>query len=44
MDKDMLLKVAKQVREEGITTSATKDLMKKAQEIRLVSFIAAIKR
>lgn len=44
MNKEELLKVAKLVREEGITTSSSKDLLKRASEVKIVSLIASIKK
>ncbi len=44
MEKKELLKLAEEVRKEGITTNAHKDLLKKASEIKIVSLLAAINR
>lgn len=44
MDKELLLKVAREVREQGVTVAASKELMKKASDMRIVSLIAAIKK
>ncbi len=44
MDKDILLKIAKSVREDGITTNTTKGLLKKASDMRIVSLLAAINK
>lgn len=44
MNKSELLKVASDVREQGITTNCVKDLLKKASEIRIVSLLAAINK
>ena len=42
-DKNELLKVAQEVKEQGITTSVHKDLVKKAHIIKIASLIAFIK-
>ena len=44
MEKKELLKLAEDVRREGITTSAHKYLLKKASEIKIVSLLAVINR
>jgi len=43
-DKAELLKVAEQVREQGVTTTAAKTLMKQASDIRITTLLAAIKK
>ena len=42
-DKKELLKVANEVKEQGVTTSAHKDIIKKAQMVKMASIIAFIK-
>ena len=42
-DKNELLKVAQEVREQGITTNVHKELMKKAQLIKVAALVAYIK-
>jgi len=44
MDKEELLKVAKEVRESGVTTNSSQELLKKASEIKIVTLLAAINR
>ena len=44
MNKEVLLKVAEEVRKDGITTGAAKNLMKKASEIKIVTLLAAINK
>jgi len=44
MNKEELLKIARDVREQGITTNTHKELMKKAEDMKIVSLLAFIKR
>jgi len=44
MDKEILLKVANDVREHGITVSSSRELLKKASDMRIISLLAVIRK
>ena len=44
MNKEELLKIASDVREQGITTNITRELVKKAAAVRIVSLLAFINK
>jgi len=44
MDKELLLKVARDVREQGVTVASSRELLKKASDMRIISLLAVIKK
>ena len=43
-DKDMLIKIADQVRTEGVTVKSVRDLRKKASDLKAAFLIALIRK